>query len=336
MFILFFGLGFLFSTTLAKATNKWCLSPNHHDCSVAINLAPLNCTLGFIPYDTQDICENNIWKWCLEPGIGNVCEETLSSSGCGNGIVAYQDRTTCENNEQVWCHTATGCEKTTDTSCDSGDPTTHAVCENPPSGASGGSGGSQPTCQDTHPTWSCQSLTTCGISTASACTEAKNCERNLCPGVTYCCQGVNFFENKWCLTPEKNCTSGSGLPCPGSYYDTEQACINAINQQNGGGSTGSTPTGTFKGNTEVRLENPIGTTNITEIFGNLIKVALGILGSSALLVFIYGGFVWLTSAGNPEKVKKGTSAMIWAVIGIIVIFSSYAIISLVLQGLGVS
>lgn len=86
----------------------------------------------------------------------------------------------------------------------------------------------------------------------------------------------------------------------------------------------------------VGLENPIGTTNFTQIFGNAIKIVTGIMGSLALVVFVYGGFLWLTSGGNSDKVQKGSSAMIWAVLGIVVIFASYAIISLVLKGLGVS
>ncbi|MBI2436868.1 MAG: hypothetical protein HYV41_03970 [Candidatus Magasanikbacteria bacterium] len=82
------------------------------------------------------------------------------------------------------------------------------------------------------------------------------------------------------------------------------------------------------------LENPINTDNIPVAFGRAIKVVTGIMGSLALLVFVYGGFMWLTAAGNPEHVKKGTQAMIWAVIGIIVVFSSYAIITLVLNAIG--
>ena len=71
------------------------------------------------------------------------------------------------------------------------------------------------------------------------------------------------------------------------------------------------------------------------VFGNIIRALTGIMGSAALLVFVYGGVMWLISGGNAERVKAGTQAMIWAVIGIIVVFSSYAIISLVLKALGV-
>jgi hypothetical protein len=91
----------------------------------------------------------------------------------------------------------------------------------------------------------------------------------------------------------------------------------------------------------IPLDNPLGSENnaaITEILpgllGRLISNALGFVGTLTLLVFIYGGFLWLTSAGNEEKVSKGTHAMAYAAIGICIIFSSYAILSIVFQAIG--
>ena len=84
----------------------------------------------------------------------------------------------------------------------------------------------------------------------------------------------------------------------------------------------------------VSLENPIGAgTDINTILGSGIKVALGVVGSISLLVFVYGGFLWLTSAGSSEKVKKGWDTIIYAVIGLFIIFSSYAILNTVLNGI---
>lgn len=80
-------------------------------------------------------------------------------------------------------------------------------------------------------------------------------------------------------------------------------------------------------------ENPKGKTSLTELVGSIIQAAMGILGSVALLVFVYGGFEWITAAGNSDKVESGKSAMTWAVIGICIIFSSYAIIKLVFSTL---
>ena len=79
----------------------------------------------------------------------------------------------------------------------------------------------------------------------------------------------------------------------------------------------------------IPLENPLekNTTDVTVILGWIIKAALGIMGSLALLMLIWGGFLWLTSAGVPERVSSGTQTMLWAVIGIVVVLSSYLIIS---------
>jgi len=80
--------------------------------------------------------------------------------------------------------------------------------------------------------------------------------------------------------------------------------------------------------------NPEGNVHVPTILGGVLKSLLGLSGSAALLMFVVGGFMWLTSAGNPESVKKGTQTMVWAAIGVFIIFSSYAILNLVLSGLG--
>ncbi len=80
-------------------------------------------------------------------------------------------------------------------------------------------------------------------------------------------------------------------------------------------------------------EEKAGVTSLNVIVGRLIKAALGILGSVTLLVFMYGGFLWLTSRGSSEKIKEGLDAMVYAGVGIFIIFSSYAILSTILNGL---
>ena len=46
------------------------------------------------------------------------------------------------------------------------------------------------------------------------------------------------------------------------------------------------------------------------------------MGSVALAFFIYGGFVWIMSGGNSEKVQKGKTVITNAVIGIAIILLS--------------
>lgn len=81
-------------------------------------------------------------------------------------------------------------------------------------------------------------------------------------------------------------------------------------------------------------ENPKGQTDIRVLMGDIIQGAMGIVGSLVLAVFVYGGFLWLTSAGKAEQVKKGTDTMVWAAIGLFLIFGAYAILSLVLEAIG--
>jgi hypothetical protein len=83
----------------------------------------------------------------------------------------------------------------------------------------------------------------------------------------------------------------------------------------------------------VNLNNPLtGNTTSTPIpvlIGKIINAALGIVGSLALVMFIYGGFVWMLAAGNNERVQKGKDILIWAAIGLVVIFASYAAVSFI-------
>ncbi|MDD5749406.1 MAG: pilin [Patescibacteria group bacterium] len=55
----------------------------------------------------------------------------------------------------------------------------------------------------------------------------------------------------------------------------------------------------------------------------LINWMLGVVGALALLYFFWGGVIWLTSDGHPEKVKKGASIMINTIYALGIVFASY-------------
>jgi hypothetical protein len=83
----------------------------------------------------------------------------------------------------------------------------------------------------------------------------------------------------------------------------------------------------------VSLPNPLGTTSPEELIGRVIKALLSIVGSLALLMFIYGGILWLTAGGSSEGVKKGQEIIKWSVAGILLIFTAYIILRYVLGAL---
>ena len=68
---------------------------------------------------------------------------------------------------------------------------------------------------------------------------------------------------------------------------------------------------------------------------NVAKWILGIVGSLALLMFVYGGITLMISGGNSEKVTQGRQIIIGAVVGLAIVFASYMIITFALKALGI-
>ena len=77
----------------------------------------------------------------------------------------------------------------------------------------------------------------------------------------------------------------------------------------------------------------LGTKSIPEIAAGIINIFLGLLGVIAVTLILYGGFLWMTSKGNEDQIKKAKMLMVNAVIGLIIITSAYAISRFVLSKL---
>ena len=69
----------------------------------------------------------------------------------------------------------------------------------------------------------------------------------------------------------------------------------------------------------------LGTQDIRVIIGNIIYVALGVIGVVILVIIIYAGFLWMTAGGNEEKVEEAKKWIRNAVIGLAIVLCSYAI-----------
>lgn len=87
--------------------------------------------------------------------------------------------------------------------------------------------------------------------------------------------------------------------------------------------------------TTVKLNNPLGAnTTVPVLIGKGIDAVLGVVGSLALIMFIYGGITWMTAAGNEQSVTKGRNILMWSALGLVVIFSSYALVKFVISAIG--
>jgi cytochrome bd-type quinol oxidase subunit 2 len=57
----------------------------------------------------------------------------------------------------------------------------------------------------------------------------------------------------------------------------------------------------------------------------IVKTFLGLLGVIFVILIIIAGYNWMTAAGDEEKIKKATSTIRSAIIGLIIIVAAYAI-----------
>ncbi len=73
-----------------------------------------------------------------------------------------------------------------------------------------------------------------------------------------------------------------------------------------------------------------GTTQVLQALINLTRVLVALSGTGALLMFTYGGLLWIISAGNADRVQQGKSAMTAAAVGIAIIFGSWIIINTII------
>ncbi|MBI3290731.1 hypothetical protein HYZ76_00445 [Candidatus Falkowbacteria bacterium] len=77
----------------------------------------------------------------------------------------------------------------------------------------------------------------------------------------------------------------------------------------------------------------LGTKDLREGVMAIINVLLGFLGIIAIIIILYGGFVWLMSGGSEEKVSQAKKIISAGIIGLIIIFVSFAIASFVIESL---
>ncbi|MCK5481702.1 MAG: hypothetical protein KAJ06_11165, partial [Gammaproteobacteria bacterium] len=62
---------------------------------------------------------------------------------------------------------------------------------------------------------------------------------------------------------------------------------------------------------------------------NIIKYVLTFLGIIAVVMVMYGGFIWMTSNGQPDRIQKAKNTLIAAVIGLIIVLSAFAIVTFI-------
>lgn len=117
------------------------------------------------------------------------------------------------------------------------------------------------------------------------------------------------------------------LPAVLSFSQPAQAAALKADELFGG--VGTTGTG-FAGNAGL---NTGGAGGLIGTISAIIKLAMGFLGIIAVIIILLGGFKWMTSGGNDEKVKKAKQLIFQGIIGLVIVLSAYAIATFVITSI---
>jgi hypothetical protein len=73
-----------------------------------------------------------------------------------------------------------------------------------------------------------------------------------------------------------------------------------------------------------------GETTLRGLILTIVNYFLGFLGLLAVIMVIYGGVTYVSSAGNEEAVGKAKKIIMYALIGIVIILLSFVLVRMVL------
>ncbi len=72
-------------------------------------------------------------------------------------------------------------------------------------------------------------------------------------------------------------------------------------------------------------------TTFQELAGTAINILSWVVGALSVLAFVIAGFLYVISAGSPDKAKRAKNTIIYAVAGLIVAFTAQIIVRFVLN-----
>jgi len=77
----------------------------------------------------------------------------------------------------------------------------------------------------------------------------------------------------------------------------------------------------------------LGNKDPREVAAGVINVILGFLGIIAVVLILAGGFMWMTAAGNEDKVTTAKQVMSAGAIGLIIVLAAFGIAKFVVNAL---
>jgi len=203
---------------------------------------------------------------------------------------------------------------------------------------------------------------TCDITiTDAAAASGKNVDMSvICPGVsgTYSASGSCTGAKVPVSAADSNaCTSASdssilsvlGMPtdatAQGGFASISKTCSwltpaeaeKAVNTKeknaySGAGGTTANPSGssvnTLLGQAQSLNQTGLGGSGaVSAAVKRVISFLIYPIGAFALALFVWAGFLWMTAAGNAERVSKAERIMVWTALGVLMSLGSYVVVS---------
>ena len=92
-------------------------------------------------------------------------------------------------------------------------------------------------------------------------------------------------------------------------------------------------TGALDPNCSQPKDTPNGLFDGDNVIGTIINVLLFIVGIISVIMLIYGGIKYSTSAGDTAKVTSAKNTIMYAIVGLVVSILAYAIVNFVVGNL---
>ncbi len=73
---------------------------------------------------------------------------------------------------------------------------------------------------------------------------------------------------------------------------------------------------------------------ITEVIAQIINVFLAFIGSFALALYVWAGILWMTAAGNGDRIDKAKTIIVWTTLGVVAMLGSSLIVKFIFDTVG--
>jgi hypothetical protein len=83
------------------------------------------------------------------------------------------------------------------------------------------------------------------------------------------------------------------------------------------------------------LKNPLGFTNLGQIFQAVLTLAFFVAGVALLFMLVLGGIQWISAGGDSKALDAARGRITNAVVGLVIVVAAYAIALILEQVFGI-